>query len=106
MKMNEIKRGISVVSVEGKVKSKSEPRRVRTRYGLRSVADLKLEDETGTVGLSLWEQQIDLVNLGDVVRIKGAYVNEFRNELQLNIPRSGLIEVVDKSSIEEDILKL
>ena len=106
MKITEIERGMSVVSVEGKITSKSEPRRVSTRYGPRSVADAKLEDETGTIGLSLWKQQIDLVDLGDVVRIKGAYVNEFRNQLQLNVPRSGIIEVVSKGSPEENVLEI
>ena len=106
MKTNEIKRGMSAVSVEGKIVSKSEPRRFNTRYGLRSVADARLEDETGTINLSLWEQQIDLVDEGDIVRLKGAYVTEFRNELQLNVPRSGLVEVVDKGSIKEDILEI
>ena len=106
MKVNKIERGMSIVSVEGKITFKSEPRRVRTRYGPRSVADAKLEDETGTISLTLWEQQIDLVDLGDVVRIKGDYVNEFRNQLQLNVPRSGIMEVVSKGSPEEDILEL
>jgi replication factor A1 len=90
------------VSVEGMIIEKSEPRSVNTRYGQRSVADVKLEDETGTIKLSLWEQQIDLVNVGDRVSITGAYVTEYRNEVQLNIPRLGTIEVVSKDSYEQD----
>lgn len=39
MKINNIKRGMSGISVEGKILDKSESRRVRTRYGPRSVAD-------------------------------------------------------------------
>jgi ssDNA-binding replication factor A large subunit len=54
----------------------------------------------------LWEQQIDLANIGDIVSIKGAYVTEYRNEIQLNIPRSGTIEVVIKDSNKQDILEL
>jgi len=106
MKINEIERGMSVVSVEGKITSKSEPRKVRTRYGPRSVADAKLEDETGTIGLSLWEQQMDVADVGDVIRIKGAYVTEFRDQLQLNVPRSGIIEAVSKGSPVEDVLEI
>ena len=55
MKINEIKLGMSLVSTEGEIISKSEPRSVRTRYGPRSVADAELQDETGTINLSLWE---------------------------------------------------
>ena len=100
MKINEIKLGMSAVSTEGKIIAKSEPRSVRTRFGPRSVADAELEDETGTIKLSLWEQQIDLVGVGDTVKIDGAYVTEFSNQLQLSIPRSGVLEVKSKSTID------
>ena len=97
MKINEVKRGMSSVSVEGRIAEKSEARRVKTRYGQRSVADVTLEDETGTIGLSLWEEQIDLVNGGDEVKITGAYVTDFRNSLQLTIPQSGKLEVTKQN---------
>ncbi len=106
LKINEIELGMNVESVEGKIIEKSEPRSVNTRYGQRSVADVILEDETGTIKLSLWEQHIDLVNVGDTVSITGAYVTEFRNVIQLNIPRSGTIEVMRKGSHEQDTLEL
>ena len=105
MKINEIKLGMSVVSTERKIIAKSEPRSVHTRYGSRSVADAELEDETGTIKLSLWEQQIDIVGVGDTVKINGAYVTEFSNHLQLNIPRSGVLEVKSKGTID-DTLKI
>ena len=93
MKIIEIKYGMSDLSIEGEITEKSEPRTVNTRYGPRSVADATLEDETGTIKLSLWEEQIDRVNIGNEVLISGAYVTEFRNVLQLNIPRSGKLEI-------------
>ena len=106
MKINEIEQGMSGVSVEGKITEKSEPRRVNTRYGTRSVADLTLEDETGSIKLSLWEDQIDRVNIGDHVSIEGAYITEFRNEIQLNIPRSGKLEIYpEKTSVKDNTLK-
>jgi replication factor A1 len=106
LKINEIESGMNGVSMEGKIIEKSDPRSVNTRYGQRSVADVKLEDETGTINLSLWEQQIDLVNVGDRVRITGAYVTEYRDEIQLNIPRSGTIEVVNTDTYKQDGLEI
>ena len=53
MKIEEIRRGMSGISVEGRIVSISETRRVNTRYGPRSVADAILEYETGTIKLSL-----------------------------------------------------
>lgn len=94
MKIKDIRAGMSNVSVEGKITEISETRDVQTKYGRRSVADATLEDETGSVSLSLWEDQIDSVSVGDKVSISGAFVTQFRNKLQLNIPRSGKIEVL------------
>ncbi len=93
MKISEIKRGISGISVTAKVIDISDSRDVQTKYGKRSVADATLEDETGQIGMSLWETQIKSVSVGDTVTISGAYVTEFRDKLQLSIPKSGKIEV-------------
>jgi replication factor A1 len=100
MKINEIKRGMSSITVEGEIVDKSQTRRVRTRYGPRSVADVTLQDETASIKLSLWEERIDTVNTGDTVKVSSAYVTEFRNELQLNIPRSGKLEIIKQNVIE------
>ena len=94
MKISDIKVGMSNVNLQAKVVEISETRDVQTRYGPKTVADATLEDETGKIALSLWEKQIDAVSVGDKVNIKGAYVTRFRDKLQLNIPRSGRIEVL------------
>jgi len=39
------------------------------------------------------------VGIGNIVKIDGAYVTEFSNQLQLNIPRSGILEVKRKGTI-------
>ena len=100
MKIKEINRGMNGISVEGKITDISEPRRVQTRYGSRSVAEATLEDDTGTIKLSLWEENITAVSIGDEVKISGAYVTEFRNQLQLNMPRSSKLEIIKQNRIE------
>lgn len=98
MKISEVKQGMSNVAVEGKIIDISEPRQVNTRYGPRRVADAVIEDDSGQIKLSLWENQINAVAIGDTVAISGAYVTTFRDEPQLNIPRAGKIEVVDSKT--------
>lgn len=93
MKISEIKGGMSNVAVEGKVIDISETRDVQTKYGKRSVADAILEDETGQISVSLWEGQISSVSVGDKISVSGAYVTEFRDRLQLSVPRAGKIEI-------------
>ena len=95
MKINEIKIGLSGVSVEAKVIDVEETREVMTRYGRRRVANATIEDDTGEIVLSLWEDQIDSVKPGDKITVTGAYVSEFQGRLQLNIPKSGKMEVLE-----------
>jgi replication factor A1 len=94
MKISDITAGMSNVSLEAKVVDISETRDVQTRYGPRSVADATLEDDTGRISVSLWEKQINSVTVGDTVRVVGAYVTKFKDKLQLNIPKSGRLEVL------------
>ncbi len=93
MKIADIKRGMNNVELQAKVIDVSEVRNVQTKYGMRSVADVTLEDETGQISLSLWEEKISSVSVGDSINISGAYVNAFRDKLQLNIPKTGKMEV-------------
>ena len=98
MKISEVQRGMSNVSIDGKVIDISEPREVSTRYGKKQVADATIEDDTGEIKLSLWENQITSIKIGDMVSVTGGYVTEFRNVVQLNIPRSGKIEIAVKEA--------
>ncbi|PIX44543.1 DNA-binding protein, partial [archaeon CG_4_8_14_3_um_filter_38_5] len=47
----------------------------------------------GEIKLTLWGEQISKVREGDEVSISGAYITEFQGELQLNVPKKGLLEV-------------
>lgn len=93
VKIGELKSGMSGISVQGKVVDISETRNVQTRYGQKTVADAVIEDETGQISLTLWEDNINTVSVGDTVSVNGAFTTQFRDKLQLNVPRSGKIEV-------------
>jgi len=94
MKINEIQRGSSNVTLQAKIIDISDSRDVQTKYGKKSVADATLEDDSGQITLTLWEENITKVRVGDNISVSGAYVTEFRDKLQLNIPKSGKLEVL------------
>ncbi len=95
MKISDIKVGMNNIAIQAKIIDKSDARNVQTRYGPRSVADIILEDDSGQISLSLWENDINSVTVGDIVNIAGAYTTQFKDKLQLNVPRkTGKIEVV------------
>ena len=84
--ISELRDGMSDVSIEGKIVNLSEPKEVETRYGKTSLVKAKLKDRTGCVVLNLFGDQIDMVALGDVVRIERGYTSVYEGELALNVP--------------------
>lgn len=99
MKINELKAGISNVNIQAKVVKKEEPREVVSKFGKRlTVANITLEDDTGTIPMSLWGNDIDTVKVGDTIEVSNGYVSEFRGTPQLSSGKFGKIKVVEKSS--------
>ncbi len=101
MNINELKAGASNVQLEAVVAEKSEPREVVSKYGKRlSVANAVLKDDTGSIAISLWGNDINSINVGDKIKITNGYVGEFRGTPQLSTGKYGKIEVLEKGSGE------
>lgn len=96
MKIEELKDGMKRVNVVGKIVQKSDPREVRSRYKDETyrVADALIDDDSGTIKLTLWNEQIDRVNVNDRVKIENGYITTFRGEIQLNVGRYGTLTIV------------
>lgn len=94
MNINELKAGQGSVTVEGEITEISEPRTFE-KYGKSGrVANATLKDDTGTIKLSLWNEQIDTIKPGMTVKITNGYVNEWKGELQLTTGKFGKLEVL------------
>jgi replication factor A1 len=83
------------VTVEANVTEKGETREVRSRYKDETyqVADAVVADESGSIKLTLWNEQIDQVNVGNKVKIENGYVTSFKGEIQLNVGKFGTMTV-------------
>jgi replication factor A1 len=96
MKINELKSGMRRIECQGKIIDIGEVRDVMTKFGETSrVATATLEDESGTIKLSLWNETIDNVKVNDTVKIENGYVTSFREEVQLNSGRYGKLIVIE-----------
>jgi len=95
LNIKELKNGMKRVSVEAKVTEKSEPREVLSRFKDETyrVATAMIADETGTIKLTLWNDQINQVNVNDTIKVENGYVTSFKGEIQLNIGRYGTLIV-------------
>jgi len=96
MNIKDLRDGMRTVEAEGEVVEISSPREVSLRTGGQArVADATLKDATGTIKLSLWDNQIDQVTKGARVKVTNGYTNNFRGEVQLNIGRYGKLEILE-----------
>lgn len=94
MRIADVKQGMRRVTVEGLITSITEPKTVNTRYGVTSVATAELKDDSGSIQLVLWGDSIDMVSVGDKVRVENGYTNYFRGKLQLNVGKYGKLKVM------------
>ena len=82
------------ITVKARIVEVPPKRLVSTRYGWEAlVSNVLLADKTGTIRLSLWNNQIDDVSVGDTVDIENASVTTFCGQLQLRIGRGGKMSV-------------
>lgn len=83
------------VEVEASVVDKGDTRQVQSRFKdeMYNVADAMVQDDTGTIKLTLWNEQIDMVNIGDNIKIENGYVTSFKSEIQLNVGKYGKLTV-------------
>lgn len=96
MKIRDLKDGMRRVNIVAKVLEISEPREVVSKFDGRvyKVADAVIGDDTGTIKLSLWNEQIGRINVNDTIKIENGYVRSFKGERQLNVGRFGKLTVL------------
>ena len=95
-KIGDLKVGMKKVNVKAEVLEIPESKIVYTRYGTTAcISNALIEDETGSMKMSLWNHQISMVHKGDVVDIKNGKVTWFKGERQLRLGRSGSLSVIE-----------
>jgi replication factor A1 len=87
--------GMKRVDVEGKIVEKGDPREVKSRFKDETyrIVDAVLADESGSIKLTLWNEQIEQVNVGDNIKVENGYVTSFKGETQLNVGKFGKLTV-------------
>jgi replication factor A1 len=95
MKISELKAGMRNVSVTGKIDSVGQPRTVNLKAGgTNDVADAVISDESGSIKLSLWGEDINKIQVGDRISIENGYINTFKGENSINIGKFGKLNKV------------
>jgi len=94
--IKDLRPGMNHVNLKVKILDVEEPKHVVTRHGNRaSVAKALLKDETGTIKLCLWNEQIASASAGDTVQIENAKVSTFRGEKLMNLGKRGTLQNIE-----------
>lgn len=99
MKINELTAGQGSVEVEATV---SELEEVKTfnKYGKDlSLRNAVIQDDSGSIRLTLWNDDVEKYKVGDKIKLTNGYVNEFQDEKQLTAGKFGVIEKVGEGEV-------
>jgi len=90
--IRDLRTGMNHVNLRAKVLEIPKPKLVVTRFGnYASVVNALIADETGTIRLCLWNEQMNSISNGDTIQIENARASTFRGERQLSIGKSGTL---------------
>jgi len=78
------------VNVLAKVMNVGEPKEVMGKFGdPRKVCEAVVGDDTATITLSLWNEQIGTIQKDEVILVDNGYVSLVRGHMRLNVGRYG-----------------
>ena len=101
MEIKDLEPRQSNVEVVATIKSIDEPREFEKFGNPGKVANATIEDESGSMKLTLWNEQIEKVKVGDKIHITNGYVNEWQGESQLTTGKFGQLEIVGDGEATE-----
>jgi len=100
LKIDELLVGMKGVNVAAEIIDIPPTRAVLTKWGTHAlVSNVKIADETGSIRLSLWNNQIETVHVGDKVEIKNGSVSRFADKPLLKIGRKSMLSVIPELQI-------
>lgn len=106
MKISDLQSGQGSINMELTIKSIEEPRAFNKYGKYLRVAKALVSDGESQIKLTLWNQDIEKVKEGMIIRIINGYVSEFQGEKQLTTGKFGKIEVVsEENKTQEEIEK-
>jgi len=72
---------------------------IGTRFGPANLAMAMLEDDTGSVRLNLWRDQIEVAKAGDIIVLENAFAREFGGVVEVNIEADGKLAVFNSERL-------
>ncbi len=100
MNISDVQANQGKIEITAKVVEKKEVRTFN-KFGKEGrVCTATLQDDSGTILLTLWNDDIEKVNQGDTITVVNGWCSEFRGERQLSAGKFGSIELVEKAKVD------
>ena len=96
MDIQDIQAGQGNIAIEAEVVKKGEVRTFEKFGKQGKVCNATLKDKTGSISLTLWNEQVDQIQEGNHIKIQNGYASEFRGEKQLSTGKFGTLEIIEK----------
>jgi len=98
-KINELQAGQGSVEVEATIKELEEVKEFEKYGRMLKLRNILVSDDSGSVKMTLWNDDVDKFKVGDKIKVSNGYVNEFRDEKQLTAGKFGQIEKVGEGDV-------
>ncbi|MFX1250053.1 MAG: single-stranded DNA-binding protein [Promethearchaeota archaeon] len=109
MKIEDLKPFDKGIEVVFKIVEKGKPREILSRRSgeIHNVCNITVADSTGAILLTLWNNDIGLVEERKNYRLLNGYIKVFRNSMRLNKGKYGIIseaeEPIDEVNTENNL---
>ncbi len=98
MEIKDVKANQGNVELVAEVKSKESPRTFE-KFGKKGkVCNAVIKDKSGEITLTLWNDEVDTVKVGDKIHLKNGWCSEYKGSRQLSAGKFGKIEILEASA--------
>lgn len=96
IKIKDVNSEVKWVNLKAKVVQKPIARTVYSRFGNNplGLSTSTISDDTGSLKMPLWNNQINMVSIGDTIQIENGRIRTFRGELQVSVGKAGKLKVI------------
>lgn len=98
MELKDVQANQGNIDVVIHIVEKEEPRSFEKFGKTGRVCKAKVKDDTGEMKLTLWNDDIESVNVGDKVHLQNGWCSEYQGEKQLSSGKFGKIEILEKAA--------
>ncbi|MFH1403418.1 MAG: hypothetical protein ABIH11_04035 [Candidatus Altiarchaeota archaeon] len=105
MKIDELTPRSKRVNLVFKVIEKQEIKNVRSKRDRtpHAVTEALVGDDTGSILITLWDEDVERIDVGKTYHLENGYVSVFKGTIRLNIGRYGEVnEVGEEIKVNKD----